>query len=107
MDCVCRFNSTGKDIARVWLHSADTTRANALYVSVRHERGVLATQLPVIVDHVYAYNTAAHTLCPFDDDEETYPLAGGNLLTVEVSALVDTPVSYSLAVRRIDSIDVQ
>ena len=76
-------------------------------MSVRHARGVLATQLPVIVEHVYAYNTAAHTLCPFDDDDETYPTAGGHLLTVEVSTLADTPVSYSLAVRRIDSIDVQ
>lgn len=103
---MCSFNSTGTGIARFWLHSADTTRVNALYVSVRHVRGVLATQLPVIVDHVYAYNTAAHTLCPYDDDEK-YPSAGGHLLTVEVSALFDTPIPYSLAVRRIDSIDVQ
>ena len=95
----------------MWVHSPDARRRSSLYVSVRHTHGVQSMQLPVAVGHIYLYNVAAHTLCPYDSEHDdphatAVATAGDDrMTTVELSGQT-TSVTYNLEMTHIDTIDV-
>ncbi|CAM6006403.1 unnamed protein product [Sphagnum balticum] len=101
---IYRYTLERGDVVRVGLHSSDARRAHPLNVAVRYPNNVLAIQLPLVLVQNYTYNTVARTLYSADD---VSPLPASHSVSVELTSLPGTSVSYTLIVRRLTTTVVE